>query len=108
VADHFQLKIADLESPNRARSIVRPRQIAMHLCRTLTRRSFPEIGKRFGNRDHTTVMHAVHTIKALMANAGHFAEEVEGLRLSIRNWPVEQGSNDPKAEIGPASVQHPV
>lgn len=89
VADHFSLKVQDLESPNRMRSIVRPRQIAMYLARLLTPRSFPEIGRRFGNRDHTTVMHAVETITRLIAVEPAFAEEVEQLRLSIRNWPVE-------------------
>ena len=97
VADHFQLKVTDLESPNRSRSIVRPRQIAMYLSRILTPRSFPEIGKRFGDRDHTTVMHAVTTVKGLIGSDTHFADEVEGLRLSIRNWPVDQGSGEPKA-----------
>lgn len=96
VADHFQLKVADLESPNRSRSIVRPRQIAMYLSRVLTPRSFPEIGKRFGDRDHTTVMHAVTTVKAFIEKDPHFAEEVESLRLSIRNWPVDQGPGEAK------------
>jgi chromosomal replication initiator protein len=105
VADHFQLKVADLESPNRSRSIVRPRQVAMYLSRILTPRSFPEIGKRFGDRDHTTVMHAVSTVKAFIGTDPHFAEEVEGLRLSIRNWPVEQGSGDPKSGTPPAPFQ---
>ncbi len=105
VADHFQLKVADLESPNRSRSIVRPRQVAMYLSRILTPRSFPEIGKRFGDRDHTTVMHAVSTVKAFIGTDPHFAEEVEGLRLSIRNWPVEQGSGDAKAGTPPAPFQ---
>jgi chromosomal replication initiator protein len=89
VAEHYGLKTADLESPNRSRSIVRPRQIAMYLARLLTPRSYPEIGRRFGNRDHTTVMHAVETIQRLTSMDPGFAEEVEQLRLSIRNWPVE-------------------
>jgi len=105
VADHFQLKVADLESPNRSRSIVRPRQVAMYLSRILTPRSFPEIGKRFGDRDHTTVMHAVTTVKTFIGTDPHFAEEVEGLRLSIRNWPVDQGSSDPKTSTPPAPFQ---
>ncbi len=89
VAEHYALKVADLESPNRSRSIVRPRQIAMYLGRLLTPRSYPEIGRRFGNRDHTTVMHAVETIQRLTGIDPAFAEEVEQLRLSIRNWPIE-------------------
>jgi len=105
VAEHFQLKVADLESPNRSRSIVRPRQIAMFLSRALTPRSFPEIGKRFGDRDHTTVMHAVTTVKAFIESDAHFAEEVEGLRLSIRNWPVEPASGEAKSVSSAAPVQ---
>jgi chromosomal replication initiator protein len=89
VAEHYRLKTTDLESPNRSRSIVRPRQIAMYLARLLTPRSYPEIGRRFGNRDHTTVMHAVETIQRLTSMDASFAEEVEQLRLSIRNWPLE-------------------
>jgi chromosomal replication initiator protein len=91
VAEHYNLKVADLESPNRSRSIVRPRQIAMYLARLLTPRSYPEIGRRFGNRDHTTVMHAVETIQRLKGVDPGFGDEVESLRLSIRNWPVEGG-----------------
>jgi chromosomal replication initiator protein len=105
VADHFQLKVSDLESPNRSRSIVRPRQIAMYLSRILTPRSFPEIGKRFGDRDHTTVMHAVTTVKDFIEKDPHFSEEVESLRLSIRNWPVEQGLGEAKTGLGAAPLQ---
>jgi chromosomal replication initiator protein len=105
VADHFQLKVLDLESPNRSRSIVRPRQVAMYLSRILTPRSFPEIGKRFGDRDHTTVMHAVTTVKNFIGSDPHFAEEVEGLRLSIRNWPVEQGIGEAKTGLAPSPLQ---
>jgi chromosomal replication initiator protein len=105
VADHFQLKVADLESPNRSRSIVRPRQIAMYLSRILTPRSFPEIGKRFGDRDHTTVMHAVTTVKEFIEKDPQFAEEVEALRLSIRNWPVDQGLGEAKIGLAPTPVQ---
>jgi chromosomal replication initiator protein len=105
VADHFQLKVLDLESPNRSRSIVRPRQVAMYLSRILTPRSFPEIGKRFGDRDHTTVMHAVTTVKNFIGSDPHFAEEVEGLRLSIRNWPVEQGIGEAKTGLTPSPLQ---
>lgn len=94
VAEHYGLKTADLESPNRSRSIVRPRQIAMFLGRLLTPRSYPEIGRRFGNRDHTTVMHAVETIQRLTGMDPAFADEVEQLRLSIRNWPVDASSGN--------------
>ena len=93
VAEHYGLKVQDLESPNRSRSIVRPRQIAMYLGRLLTPRSYPEIGRRFGNRDHTTVMHAVETIQRFTGTDPSFREEVEQLRLSIRNWPIEGASS---------------
>jgi len=105
VSDHFQLKVADLESPNRSRSIVRPRQIAMYLSRILTPRSFPEIGKRFGDRDHTTVMHAVTTVKDFIEKDPHFAEEVESLRLSIRNWAPEQPLSELKTGVAPTPIQ---
>lgn len=63
VADHFKLKVADLKSKKRQRAFAIPRQIAMYLARTRTNSSFPEIGTRFGGKDHTTVMHAVKKIK---------------------------------------------
>jgi hypothetical protein len=63
----------------------------MYLARLLTPRSYPEIGRRFGNRDHTTVMHAVDTIQRLIGIDPVFGDEVEQLRLSIRNWPIEPG-----------------
>ncbi len=67
VADYYHIKFADLLSARRAREVARPRQVAMYLAKRLTPRSLPEIGRRFGNRDHTTVMHAVKRIDALRA-----------------------------------------
>jgi len=67
VADYYQIKFADLLSARRAREVARPRQVAMYLAKRLTPRSLPEIGRRFGGRDHTTVMHAVKRIDALRA-----------------------------------------
>jgi chromosomal replication initiator protein len=67
VADYYHVKMTDLLSARRAREIARPRQIAMYLAKRLTPRSLPEIGRRFGNRDHTTVMHAVKRIDELRA-----------------------------------------
>ena len=58
VADFYKIKVEDLLSKKRVRTIARPRQIAMHLCKTMTSSSLPEIGKAFGGRDHTTVLHA--------------------------------------------------
>ncbi|MEE8227522.1 MAG: chromosomal replication initiator protein DnaA, partial [Kiloniellales bacterium] len=59
VAEHFNIRMADMHSARRARAVARPRQVAMYLAKQLTPRSLPEIGRKFGGRDHTTVMHAV-------------------------------------------------
>ena len=67
VADYYHLKLTDLLSARRAREVARPRQVAMYLAKRLTPRSLPEIGRRFGGRDHTTVMHAVKRIDELRA-----------------------------------------
>ncbi len=67
VAEHYHLKLSDMMSARRAREVARPRQVAMYLAKKLTPRSLPEIGRRFGNRDHTTVMHAVKRIEELRA-----------------------------------------
>ena len=68
VAEHYHLKLSDLMSARRAREVARPRQVAMYLAKKLTPRSLPEIGRRFGGRDHTTVMHAVKRIEELRAS----------------------------------------
>jgi chromosomal replication initiator protein len=65
VADYFKIKISDLLSKRRNRSVARPRQVAMALCKELTDHSLPEIGDAFGGRDHTTVLHACRKIKEL-------------------------------------------
>ena len=65
VAEYYRLPRGDMVSARRGRSVARPRQVAMYLSRMLTPRSLPEIGRRFGNRDHTTVIHALRTIEAL-------------------------------------------
>ncbi len=80
VAEHFSVKVADLLSPRRARSVTRPRQIAMYLSKQLTQRSLPDIGRRFGNRDHTTVMHAVRKIEELRRTDPSIDQAVETLR----------------------------
>jgi chromosomal replication initiator protein len=80
VAEHYSIRLTDMSSARRARSIARPRQVAMYLAKQLTSRSLPEIGRKFGNRDHTTVMHAVARVNELMERDGAFAEDVELLR----------------------------
>ncbi len=80
VGKHYNVTRADLLSPRRARSIVRPRQVGMYLAKQLTSRSLPEIGRRFGGRDHTTVLHAVRKIEELLQQDDKLARDVEFLR----------------------------
>jgi len=74
----------DMHSARRARQVARPRQVAMYLCKKLTSRSLPEIGRKFGGRDHTTVMHAVRKIDELMAGDQPFADEVNAVRRVLK------------------------
>ena len=83
VAEHWNIRLTDMSSPRRARAVARPRQVAMYLAKQLTSRSLPEIGRKFGNRDHTTVMHAVSRITELMAVDPGFADDVELLRRML-------------------------
>ena len=80
VSKHFNVTKADLLSARRTRTVVRPRQIAMYLAKSLTPRSLPEIGRRFGNRDHTTVLHAVRKIEEMAGADRAFADEIEMLK----------------------------
>jgi len=83
VAEHYNIKFGDMHSPRRARAVARPRQVAMYLAKALTSRSLPEIGRKFGGRDHTTVMHAVRKVEELRATDPNFNEDVELLRRMI-------------------------
>ena len=83
VADHYNLRMSDLLSARRSRSVARPRQVAMFLAKSLTSRSLPEIGRKFGGRDHTTVMHAVRKIEELKKTDSQIAEDVELLRRML-------------------------
>ncbi len=83
VADHYNLRLTDILSPRRARSVARPRQIVMYLAKRLTSKSLPEIGRRIGGRDHTTVMHGVKRIEELCAVDNQIAEDVELLRRML-------------------------
>jgi chromosomal replication initiator protein len=85
VAEHFSIKLSDMHSPRRARAVARPRQIAMYLAKQLTTRSLPEIGRKFGKRDHTTVMHAVRRIDELREIDAAFAEDVDLLRRMLES-----------------------
>jgi chromosomal replication initiator protein len=83
VAEHFNIRMADMVSARKQRAIARPRQIAMYLAKRLTSRSLPEIGRKFGGRDHTTVMHGVKKVEELMAGDPAFAEDVELLERML-------------------------
>ena len=83
VARHYNVSKADLLSSRRTRTIVRPRQIAMYLAKVLTPRSLPEIGRRFGGRDHTTVLHAVRKIEEMIQGDKTLADEIELLKRLI-------------------------
>jgi chromosomal replication initiator protein len=84
VAQHFNIRLADMYSARRARSIARPRQVAMYLAKQLTSRSLPEIGRKFGGRDHTTVMHAVRKVEELRDSEAAFAEDLELLKRTLQ------------------------
>ena len=77
VSEHFNVKMSDMSSARRSRTVARPRQVAMYLSKNLTSRSLPEIGRRFGNRDHTTVIHAVKKVEELRNKDVSFDEDVE-------------------------------
>ncbi len=83
VAEHYNIRLSDMIGPKRVRTFARPRQVAMFLCKQLTSRSLPEIGRRFGGRDHTTVMHGVKRIEELRSSDGQIAEDIEMLRRAL-------------------------
>ncbi|HZH28923.1 MAG TPA: chromosomal replication initiator protein DnaA [Azospirillaceae bacterium] len=85
VAEHYNVRLADMSSARRARAVARPRQVAMYLAKQLTQRSLPEIGRKFGGRDHTTVMHAVRKVEELCTIDRSFAEDVELLRRMLES-----------------------
>ncbi len=82
VAEHFNISVKEMQSSRRARTVARPRQIAMFLAKQLTSRSLPEIGRKF-DRDHTTVMHAVRKIEELIVEDSALAESVDSLRRAL-------------------------
>ncbi|SPH23463.1 Chromosomal replication initiator protein DnaA [Defluviimonas aquaemixtae] len=80
VAEHYNIRLADMIGPKRVRTIARPRQVAMFLAKSLTTRSLPEIGRRFGGRDHTTIMHGVRKIEELKATDSQLADDLNMLQ----------------------------
>lgn len=83
VCEHFNIRVAEMSSARRARNIARPRQVAMYLAKQLTSKSLPDIGRHFGDRDHTTVMHAVSRVTELIGTDAAFAEDVDLLRRML-------------------------
>ena len=84
VAEHYNIRLSDMIGPKRVRTIARPRQIAMYLSKQLTPRSLPEIGRRFGGRDHTTIMHGVRKIEELMATDSQLSDDLLLLRRLLQ------------------------
>ncbi|SFB05633.1 chromosomal replication initiator protein [Poseidonocella pacifica] len=83
VSDHYNIRLSDMLGPKRLRAFARPRQIAMYLSKSMTSRSLPDIGKRFGGRDHTTVMHGVKRIEELRTQDSQIDEDLELLRRAL-------------------------
>ncbi|WP_032112551.1 chromosomal replication initiator protein DnaA [Candidatus Paracaedibacter symbiosus] len=83
VAEYYSIKTSDMQSARRSQNVARPRQIAMYLSKILTTRSLPEIGRKFGGRDHTTVIHAVKKVEELFSQDKEFAEDIEILRRTL-------------------------
>ena len=85
VAEHYNVRLSDMIGPKRARPIARPRQVAMYLSKHLTTRSLPEIGRRFGGRDHTTIMHGIRKIDELKAGDRQLAEDIALLKRLLES-----------------------
>ncbi len=85
VADHFQIKLLELKAKKRTKNLVLPRQVAMYLCRELTNLSYPEIGKYFGGKDHTTVMHACRQIEKLKEKDSRLKDIIEALTKALKS-----------------------
>ena len=85
VSEHYDIRLSDMLGPKRTRSFARPRQVAMWLCKQLTSRSLPEIGRKFGKRDHTTIMHGVRKIDELRQSDRQIADDLELLRRALES-----------------------
>jgi len=84
VAEHYNIKVSDMHSARRSRAVARPRQVAMYLSKKLTTKSLPEIGRRFGGKDHTTVMHAVRRVDELIGGDAEFARDLEMVSRALQ------------------------
>jgi len=84
VANHFNLKVTELKSKNNSQQISFPRQVAMYLCKQMTECSLPEIGKRFGGKHHSTVIHAIQKIENKRSKEKEFERLLDGFMQSLR------------------------
>lgn len=83
VSEHYNIRLADMIGPKRVRTIARPRQVAMYLAKTMTTKSLPDIGRRFGGRDHTTIMHGIRKVEELMTTDSQLADDIDLLRRML-------------------------
>jgi chromosomal replication initiator protein len=84
VAEYYQLKLTELKSRNNAKSVAVPRQIAMYLCKALTHASLPEIGRSFGGKHHSTVIHSIRKVEEMRKKSSEFDHQVGNLLESFR------------------------
>jgi chromosomal replication initiator protein len=84
ISDYYQLKLAELKSRNNSKSVATPRQIAMYLCKTLTNASLPEIGRSFGGKHHSTVIHSIRKVNAMRKTDGDFNKLINNFLESFR------------------------
>ncbi|HAQ46692.1 MAG TPA: chromosomal replication initiator protein DnaA, partial [Rhodobacter sp.] len=82
--EHYSIRLSDMIGPKRLRTIARPRQVAMYLAKQLTPRSLPEIGRRFGGRDHTTIIHGVRKIEELMSIDSQLSDDLQILKRILQ------------------------
>jgi chromosomal replication initiator protein len=84
VSDYYQLKLTELKSRNNSKSVAMPRQVAMYLCKKLTRASLPEIGRSFGGKHHSTVIHSIRKVEELRKRDGDFNRLINNFIESFR------------------------
>jgi chromosomal replication initiator protein len=84
IADHFKMRVHDLKSRNNSQSVAVPRQICMYLCKQLTGASLPQIGREFGNKHHTTVLHSINKIEELRQQDPEFNRQVQSFLESFK------------------------
>ncbi len=84
VADYYQLKLAELKSRNNSKSVAMPRQVAMYLCKTLTHASLPEIGRSFGGKHHSTVIHSIKKVEEMRKKNRRFNSLIGNLMESVK------------------------